>query len=274
MTQLDADTERALAQRAKDGDRAARDRLVMSLQPLARLIAGEYGQLGKRRCSLDRGDLVAHGLVGACEAVDAFDASRGTRLWSFARPRIRCAILTAIIDAGRAVRLPARQIYRLSHLLKTLEMYAAEGRDPDADGVAILTGLEPDKVRDLIEADERATRANERIDEDGESLVDRIADSGTPAPDAKHVEERQAYGDEVALDHTLELLGKLSPREAQTLVLRAGIRVPANYVLPIVQYVRDDSAATRRRPRGGSPGSSRRPRSPAVRSPRGACSRR
>jgi len=59
-------------------------------------------------CGLDLDDLIAAGDVGLVDAARRFDPGRGVSFRTFARPRVRGAILNAIADEGRTVRIPRR----------------------------------------------------------------------------------------------------------------------------------------------------------------------
>lgn len=76
--------EHDLALKAKSGDREARDALIRSLLPFVVTFAKRYC----RRHDLPLEDAVQAGNLGLMRAVDQFDPHRGTRLSTFAGPKI------------------------------------------------------------------------------------------------------------------------------------------------------------------------------------------
>src|SRR5438128_2359410 len=97
--------EPKLLRAAKRGDAEARRRLVETHLPLVRRVAGGYRELG-----LPADDLVQEGAVGLLDAIGRFDARRGGDFATFARWRIRRAILNALTTQGRLVRLPKQVV--------------------------------------------------------------------------------------------------------------------------------------------------------------------
>ncbi len=70
---------------------AAREERILSYLPLVRLIARETHRQCPRTVALE--DLVSAGTIGLIQAVDRYDAARGTQLGTLADRRIRGAIL-------------------------------------------------------------------------------------------------------------------------------------------------------------------------------------
>lgn len=79
LPRLDEASERALALRARSGDRQAREELITASLPLVLMRARRLGLRGQRLL-----DAMQAGTVGLIEAIDRFDPDRGTRLSSYA----------------------------------------------------------------------------------------------------------------------------------------------------------------------------------------------
>lgn len=144
---LSRDQESRLAALAKDGDAAARHRLIEANLLFVVRIAREY---------LDRGlslmELVSEGNMGLMKAVDRFEASRGHKLISYAVWWIRQAMTEALARAGRLAPQPynqrvdsralARQSRRLSQQL---------GRHPSYDELAEHLPFSRQRLRNALE---------------------------------------------------------------------------------------------------------------------------
>jgi RNA polymerase sigma-B factor len=96
----------------EDGDRAARDRLVEEMLPLVRSLATRYAGRGEQV-----EDLVQVGAIGLVQAIDRFDARRGSDFVSFALPTITGEIRNHLRDRGAAIREP-RRLAELAHRLR------------------------------------------------------------------------------------------------------------------------------------------------------------
>src|ERR1700722_12853311 len=77
------DTENLFQRYARTGDPHLRDRLIGAHQKLVRYLAGKFANRGE---PLE--DLVQVGMIGLINAVDRYDAERGTKFSTFATPTI------------------------------------------------------------------------------------------------------------------------------------------------------------------------------------------
>ena len=116
----------------RGGDRAGRQRLIESYQPLVFKVV-----MHMRPPEPLTMDLIQEGLVGLIEAVERFDPDRGVRFSTFATYRIRGRVLNAL-DRVR-VEISLDQVLTATEDLSPLEKLA----DPHAAG-------------DLIEVEDRA----------------------------------------------------------------------------------------------------------------------
>lgn len=100
-----------LWRRCKEGDRAARDELVLMYEPLVQHAASKMA-CGLPR-SVEHSDLVSYGVFGLLDAIAKFDPGRGFRFETYAVSRVKGAILDELrsIDwVPRSVRAKARAV--------------------------------------------------------------------------------------------------------------------------------------------------------------------
>ena len=106
--QLSQEEETELAKKALNGNKAAKDKLVTSNLRFVVKLAKQYQNLG-----LDLEDLISEGNLGLIEAVDHFNPDKGFRFLSYAVWWVRRAMLKAIEEKGRTIRLPANKIQEI-----------------------------------------------------------------------------------------------------------------------------------------------------------------
>ena len=155
------DETRALWQEyRKTGDRAVRDRLILTYAPLVKFVAGRLGS--GLPAHVDEGDLVSYGLLGLIGAIERYDPDREIKFETYAIARIKGAIideLRALDWVPRSVRARARDIERaIAELEKKL--HRAPDRRGDRGEARHHRGRarrQPD--RDLALLDRRARRA-------------------------------------------------------------------------------------------------------------------
>jgi len=117
---LSREEERAFALLAAQGDRKARQQLIQANLRFVILVAKRY-----RNGGVPLEDLVNEGNIGLIHAAERFDPDRGVRFVSYAVWWIRQAILKAIREDGRLIRLPRSRAEELSQERATL-MQAAQ----------------------------------------------------------------------------------------------------------------------------------------------------
>jgi RNA polymerase sigma factor for flagellar operon FliA len=94
-----------------DGDRTARERLVVAYSPLVKFVAGRLG--AGLPSHVDDADLISYGLMGLIGAIERFEPERGIKFETFAMTRIRGAIIDELRSLDwvpRSVRSRAREI--------------------------------------------------------------------------------------------------------------------------------------------------------------------
>jgi len=160
------------------------------------------------------------------KAVEKYDYRRGFKFSTYASWWIRQAIVRALSDKARAVRLPVnvletrRKIRRVSReLAKQLD------REPFPEEIAGEIGLSPVRVQELIDIRERTISLEMPVNEDGLELKNLV-----------QVEEGQVSQDDVMenvdlAEKTRDLLTCLRPREAEILRLRFGIDASHHHTL-------------------------------------------
>ncbi len=198
-----------------DGE-VARQHFIHANMRLVMSIAKKYRGRG-----LPFPDLIQEGNLGLLTAVDKFDHTLGYKFSTYATWWIRQAILRAIDNKGRIIRLPAHiqgKLNQLYHAQQELEQKS--GRPPTVAELAVHMDMPPEKVRKLIRNRQRVQSLHRPLgDEQDSELGDLIPDEEAQAP-SEHVNEVLLTRDVAAA------LDELPPREAEVLRLRFGLVEP------------------------------------------------
>src|SRR6187399_1021637 len=145
---ITADEEVELAQRIKQGDQCALDKLTKANLRFVVSVAKQYQNQG-----LTLPDLINEGNVGLIKAAQRFDETRGFKFISYAVWWIRQSILQALAEQSRIVRLPLNKVgltNRISKAYSTLEQQFE--REPSPEEIATLLDLETEEVAATIGA--------------------------------------------------------------------------------------------------------------------------
>ena len=210
---IDRDEEVRLAQGIRRGEEEALDKLVRSNLRFVVTISKKYQNQG-----VPLSDLINEGNLGLIKAARKFDETKGIKFISYAVWWIRQAILQALAEQSRIVRVPLNRAGVLHRIAKCKAALVQElGREPTVAELAEEVDLSCEEVESTL----AISRAHVSLDapvapgEDGR-LLDYLPDRVSPGPDEPILER--------ALTEALEAaLGTLQAREAKVLRLYFGL---------------------------------------------------
>ena len=210
---LTREEEASLAIAIKKDDEEALSGLVRANLRFVVSVAKRYSGQG-----LQLSDLINEGNLGLLKAARRFDEARGYRFISYAVWWIRQAIMQALLDKSRTVRLPQNQTALLIKIHRTKAALQSEGI-PNPVAAQIAQRLEVD------EGDVNHALASDRVEMglddfgaegDERPLRDTIADDSQLPPDYDVL--MRGLREDVR-----RALSVLTPREAQVIIQYFGL---------------------------------------------------
>ena len=137
---ITADEEVLLAQKIKQGDKLALEKLTNANLRFVVSVSKQYQNQG-----LTLPDLINEGNLGLIKAAQRFDETRGFKFISYAVWWIRQSILQALAEQSRIVRLPLNKIGSINKINKAhAKLEQKFEREPN-----------PEEIADLLEITER-----------------------------------------------------------------------------------------------------------------------
>ena len=205
--------EAELARRIKQGDEEALLKLTRVNLRFVVSVAKKYQGQG-----LHLTDLINEGNYGLIKAAKRFDETRGFKFISYAVWWIRQAILQALAEQGRVVRLPLNRIGTISKIRKmSARLAQRHERLPNLEELAVELGIDVEKVREAMQHTGRHLSMDAPFNEDDDnSLLDVLPSNEGLAPDEPLLDESVKIDIEAAL-------AMLHPREAEITRLYFGI---------------------------------------------------
>ncbi|MGP1521778.1 sigma-70 family RNA polymerase sigma factor [Treponema sp.] len=212
---LTREEENELALKAAAGDRNAKHKIVNANLRFVVNVAKKYQNRG-----LDLTDLISEGNIGLLTAIERFDASKGYHFISYAVWWIRQAILKAICEKSRAIRLPLNRANELVQIEKARKLISGNKSDEEEIAeVAELLNMDGNHVREIINISrdmvslDSAARSSEQ---DSSTLGDFLPDEQYETPEDAAVRITMKEDIDSVLD-------TLSEKEAEVLRFRFGL---------------------------------------------------
>jgi RNA polymerase primary sigma factor len=211
---LTREEEIDLATRAKEGDPQAKERLINANLRFVVNVAKKYQNQG-----LPLDDLISEGNIGLINAIERFEVEKGYHFISYAVWWIRQAILKAICEKSRTIRLPlnrANELVQIEKLKK--ELSVENGEEASDKEIARLLGLSENMVRDLINISRDMVSLETPVFDEKQSstLGDFVEDSSGQTPDALTISDSLKEEINKALE-------TLTDKESQIIQWRFGL---------------------------------------------------
>lgn len=215
LSMITPEEEIKLAKKIQKGDINAENQLVKANLRFVISVAKQYQNKG-----LDLVDLIQEGNCGLIESARRYDPTKGYKFISYAVWWIRQAIMKAISDQCRTVRVPMNQIANMSKISKVSEKFEQEnGRIPSRDELELLTDLNSKKIDLSYLSTYRSISLETPLcGEDTSSLLDVIPNENAVNCDSNLIKsDLQREVDRIVT--------KLPPRESDIIRMYFGIDV-------------------------------------------------
>ena len=193
---LTYDEEYELALKAKNGDKKAREKLINANLRFVVSVAKKFRGQG-----MPLEDLINEGNIGLITAVDKFEPEKGYHFISYAVWWVRQAILKALAEQSRPVRLPLNRSNELIQIVRAKnDLIHNKGiSDPTVDEIAAASGLDVTLVKNLLEVTRDMISFDSPIkgDEEGDSSYFDFVEDKSQSPEdyvVNHMMEKDVRG--------------------------------------------------------------------------------
>lgn len=232
---ITAEEEVILAQRIREGDQVALEKLTKTNLRFVVSVAKQYQNQG-----LTLGDLINEGNLGLIKAAKRFDETKGFKFISYAVWWIRQSILQAIAEQSRIVRLPLNQVGSLSKISKAFSRLEQEyEREPSPEELADTLETTVDKVSDTLSNSGRHVSMDAPFVQGEENTLLDVLENHDPNTDSSLIDE--SLSEEIRRS-----LSTLTDREREIIVLFFGLN--ANHQLSL-EEIGEKFSLTRERVR-------------------------
>jgi len=219
---LTPEEEVQLAQRIKQGDQLALEKLTKANLRFVVSVAKQY-----QHTKIPLNDLINEGNLGLIKAAQKFDETRGFKFISYAVWWIRQAIMQALAEQSRMIRLPANKVGAISRIHQVASTFEQQlEREPTDEELAELLDVSVEEVKTTLRASSKHLSVDAPF-EQGEtnSLLDVLENS-----DSQRTDEALEYDDSLKKEID-RLLSILTGRERQVIKMFFGIGVESKLSL-------------------------------------------
>ncbi len=211
---ITADEEVELARRVREGDKAAADKMVKANLRFVISVAKQYQNHG-----LELEDLINEGNMGLIEAANRFDESRGFKFISYAVWWIRQAILKAISDKSRKIRVPSNRTLEARRMAEAKAQIEQDtGRPATVEEIAVFMDKPEREIQELMRINSRELSIDSKLNNDSDSstMAEVMEDNNIAAPGDDLI-------DESLRDEIKDALRQMDEKEAKILTMYFGL---------------------------------------------------
>ena len=210
---LTREDEEKTALKAASGNKTAREKLVNANLRFVVTVAKKFQGLG-----LPLEDLISEGNIGLINAADRFDAEKGYHFISYAVWWIRQAIMSALCEKARMIRLPVNRAADLVRIEKAGKMITKrQSRGEDIADIAELLNMKKENVSKLMEISREILSLDNPVsDHQASPLRNLVEDIRYTAPDL-------AAEENIMKDDIEKVLNTLEKEEAEIIRCHYGL---------------------------------------------------
>ncbi|MBR5901655.1 sigma-70 family RNA polymerase sigma factor [bacterium] len=192
--------------------RRKKEKMVLANLRLVVFIARKYLNRG-----MDFQDLIQEGNTGLMKAVDRFDHELNFKFSTYAAWWINQAIIRAIDEQSRTIRIPVHMIETLGKIKRFAKEWEQKyGMEPFPEEIADGTGIPLKKVRVCLDACQPTISLQAPVGEDGDNTYGDLIESRDETP--LQAADAQSLKEEIG-----KALKELDDRERKILAMRLGL---------------------------------------------------
>lgn len=210
---ITAEEEVQLAQRIRQGDRFALDKLTKANLRFVVSVSKQYQNQG-----LSLPDLINEGNLGLIKAAHRFDETRGFKFISYAVWWIRQSILQALAEQARIVRLPLNKIGTINKINKAFSMLEQKyEREPFPHEIADVLSISEYEVKQSLSYSGRHVSMDAPLVQGEEVNMYEVLQNGDG-----DLLEKKLLSDSLKVEIE-RAIATLTPRESQIIRLYFGL---------------------------------------------------
>ena len=219
---LTFEEELALSRSIRKGDEQARQKLITANLRLVVRIAKKY-----MTPDVSLLDLIQEGNLGLIKAATKYDYRKNVRFSTYASWWIKQAIVRALSNKRRVIRLPHRKEEKLRRINKAYNTLSQEyKRSPNSQEIADELGLKEREVDSIVSLSSAVVSLDGPTPEENGTLQDLIVDN-------TYVPDRELMRNNLH-EKTMAFLEKLLEKEKQILLYRFAFYGGRKYTLKMI----------------------------------------
>ncbi len=211
---LTPEEERELIIRAQRGDKEAIEKLIYSHLKFVVSIARHYQGYG-----VPLADLINEGNLGLLRALKRFDPNRKVRFLSYAIWWIRQAIMKALNEQSRLIKISGEQRAKMKKIREAqIDLLQEKGVEPTFEEIAEELGIPTEDVKKSYSMITSEVSLDSPIypDNEKQTLVDVVNQNALPSPE-------EAYEEVELVERLKEAMQDLRPRDKMILEMYFGL---------------------------------------------------
>ncbi len=190
---LEKEEERKLLLKAKKGEKAAKNKIILSQLWLVTIISQKFLSFIQEENGLSFFDLVQEGVLGIYRAIENFDLNSKNKFSTYAKYWIEAYISNALVNQ-KLIRVPRKTVFDRYRLERVAEEFKLKGKFVNFEEIAKTIGISDGRLKNALRKPSAISLNNFLLSRARNKTLEEVISSKDLTPEQKAIKnERKEF---------------------------------------------------------------------------------